>query len=63
MQGEKKERWRELCEQVITEQDGEKVHALAMEIERLLQEKEDRLNGRKPVSRTDSDQGKVGQKR
>jgi hypothetical protein len=43
MQGEKKERWMELCAQAAVEQDPEKLHALVEEIDRLLQEKEDRL--------------------
>ncbi len=41
--GEKKEHWMELCAQAAVEQDPEKLHALVEEIERLLQEKEDRL--------------------
>jgi hypothetical protein len=44
MQGEKKERWMELCAQAAVEQDPEKLHALVEEIDRLLQEKEDRLS-------------------
>ena len=43
MQGEKKERWMELCEQAANEQDGTKLHALVLEIERLLEEKEARI--------------------
>ncbi|MHB8215119.1 MAG: hypothetical protein ACYDDS_03475 [Candidatus Sulfotelmatobacter sp.] len=43
MQDEKKERWMELCAQAAIEQDPEKLHALVEEIDRLLQEKEDRL--------------------
>ena len=43
MQG-KKERWMELCEQAVTEQDSEKLLALTTEINRLLQEKQGRLD-------------------
>lgn len=43
MQGEKKERWMGLCEQASTEQDSEKLVALAQEIVRLLEEKQTRL--------------------
>ena len=43
MQGETVERWRELCEQVTTEQDPDRLIELAHEIVRLLDEKEERL--------------------
>ena len=43
MQGENKERWRELCEQVIAEQDNKKLSELIKEIIRLLDEKQERL--------------------
>jgi hypothetical protein len=43
MQGEKKERWQELCAQAAKEQDPEKLLALTLEINRLLEEKEDRV--------------------
>jgi len=43
MQDEKQEHWMELCAQAALEQDPEKLHALVEEIDRLLQEKEDRL--------------------
>ena len=43
MQGEKRERWRELCEQAEKEQDPKKLVELAEEINRLLEEKETRL--------------------
>lgn len=49
MQGEKRERWRELCEQAETEQDPKKLVELAEEINRLLEEKEQRLK-RRPQS-------------
>ena len=44
MQGQKAERWQILCQQVITEQDPDKLIELAQEIIRLLDEKEERLN-------------------
>ena len=43
MQAEKKERWMRLCEQASTEQDSQKLVALAQEIVRLLEEKQTRL--------------------
>ena len=49
MQGENRERWRELCEQAETEQDPKKLVELAEEINRLLEEKEQRLK-RRPQS-------------
>jgi hypothetical protein len=52
MQGEHKERWMELCAQAAVEQDPEKLHALVEEIDRLLQEKENRLKkGHPPTPR------------
>jgi hypothetical protein len=50
MQGEKKERWMELCAQAAVEQDPEKLHALVEEIDRLLQEKEERIGKHHPPS-------------
>lgn len=50
MQGEEKERWRELCEQAANEQDPDKLLTLVEEITRLLKEREDRL--RKGPSKT-----------
>ena len=43
MQAENGERWRTLCQQVMTEQDPDKLIELATEITRLLDEKEERL--------------------
>jgi len=43
MQSKTKERWLELCEQAAVEQDRVKLLELAKEINRLLQEKENRL--------------------
>ncbi len=44
MQGQKAERWQTVCQQVIIEQDPDKLIELAQEIIRLLDEKEERLN-------------------
>ena len=43
MQGEKAEQWRALCEQAAIEQDPEKLMRLIEQINRLLEEKEQRL--------------------
>lgn len=49
MQGEKRERWRELCEQAETEQDPKKLVELAEEINRLLEEKGTATEATPPV--------------
>ena len=43
MQGEIKERWMRLCEMAATEQDSVKLLEIVQEINRLLEEKEQRL--------------------
>jgi len=43
MKGEKKELWMRLCEQAAVEQDPERLLQLTQEINRLLNEKEERL--------------------
>ncbi len=43
MQGEKKERWMQLCAQAAIEQDPQKLIELVQEINALLEEKERRL--------------------
>jgi hypothetical protein len=43
MQGENAERWRMLCERAATEQDPVRLMELVREINRLLEEKEQRL--------------------
>jgi hypothetical protein len=43
MQGEKAEQWRALCEKAAVEQDPDKLMGLVKEINRLLDEKEQRL--------------------
>jgi hypothetical protein len=43
MKGQTGERWRQLCEQAAVEQDPEKLLKLTQEINRLLEEKEERL--------------------
>jgi hypothetical protein len=44
MEGEKKERWQELCERAAIEQDAQKLIDLIVEINRLLEERRSRLN-------------------
>lgn len=51
MQGKNLERWQELCELAAEEQDGEKLVELIREINRLLEEKEDRLKGLRHAQR------------
>jgi len=48
MKGETGERWKELCAEAAIEQDPQRLLELVTEINRLLQEKETRLKGRKP---------------
>ena len=43
MQGETKERWQQLCERAAVEQDTQKLIELIAEINRLLNEKGQRL--------------------
>jgi hypothetical protein len=43
MQGKNRERWMELCAQVASEQDPDRVLELAKEINELLEQKERRL--------------------
>lgn len=43
MQGPVKERWQELCKQAAVEQDPMRLLALCVEINRILEEKEQRL--------------------
>ena len=43
MQGKTKERWMELCEQAAVEQDDEKLMLLIDEINRMLEDKDERL--------------------
>ena len=46
MQGNVKDHWMELCEKATVEQDSEKLMALVKEINRMLDEQEDRLKRR-----------------
>jgi hypothetical protein len=53
-----KERWQELCEQAAVEQDSRQLLALVQEINRLLDEKRNRLlnkQSRATESKTESD--------
>ena len=43
MEDEKNERWKELCALAAVEKDSERLHKLVEEIDRILQEKQDRL--------------------
>jgi hypothetical protein len=43
MQGETGERWRELCQQAVVEQDSQKLLQLIREINELLEAKDQRL--------------------
>jgi hypothetical protein len=47
LRGEKRERWEQLCKQAADEQDPEKLMELVNEINRLLDEKEQRLKQQK----------------
>lgn len=49
MQGKVKEEWMLMCEQAAVEQDSEKLMALITEINRMLDEKEQRLKSCKPA--------------
>jgi hypothetical protein len=44
MKGKTRELWEELCAQAAVEQDPQKLTELVKEIDRLLEEKQDRLN-------------------
>jgi hypothetical protein len=44
MKGQVKERWLQLCEKAAIEQDAQKLMVLIEEINRLLEEKEQRLH-------------------
>jgi hypothetical protein len=48
MQGRVKEEWMQMCEQAAIEQDPEKLMALVTEINRMLDEKDQRLKSGKP---------------
>ncbi len=48
MQERVKERWLELCEQAAIEQNSEKLMVLVQEINRMLDEKEQRLKSGNP---------------
>jgi hypothetical protein len=50
MQGENRQRWEELCEQAATERSPNRLTELLAEINRLLEEKRNRLNGENPNS-------------
>jgi len=60
MQGAVKERWLELCELAANEQDPKKLMALVQEINRLLEEKEQRVKARSAEQSLESGEGKQG---
>ena len=49
MQAEIKQRWQLLCEEASTENDPNRLLELVQEINRLLEQKEERLNARGTV--------------
>ena len=49
MQGKVQEEWIQMCEQAAIEQDSEKLMALITEINRMLDENEQRLKSGKPA--------------
>ena len=59
MSEQKKELWRELCEQAAVEQDPQKLHELAREILRVLEATGQRFQ--QPSSSTDSTTQTAGQ--
>ena len=57
MIAKQKEKWMEVCELAVKEQDQEKLMALVTEIDRLLEEKTQRLKkAHHPVTENPSDQ-------
>jgi len=52
MQGKAREQWMRLCEQAAVEQDAEKLLALVKEINRMLEEKDRRLQLAEAVRRS-----------
>lgn len=51
MQGETKERWQRLCEQASSEQDPDRLMVLIREIDKLLADKEQRLQQQRAAGR------------
>ncbi len=49
MRGETKERWRELCERAMVEQDPHRFVATIQELLQVLEEKEERQRNRKTL--------------
>jgi hypothetical protein len=54
MQGKTRERWVELCEQAATEQDPTRLMQLVQEINKLLVEKEERLDSLRRATHTNA---------
>lgn len=62
MQGPVKERWKELCEQAVVEQDPQKLYELIAEINKLLDEKFNRLKPKQArrLKQTEAGMGQSG---
>ena len=58
MERNTKERWVELCEQAAVEQDSKKLQKLVQEIDRLLREKQERLE--RAAMKNDTSVGQTG---
>lgn len=54
MDREKQERWYQLCEQAVVEEDSARLLQLVQEINRLLEEKELRLRRKSEIRSADS---------
>lgn len=50
MEGPVKERWQHLCEQAAVEQDPQRLLELVQEINKLLSDKQNRLNSKSKVA-------------
>jgi hypothetical protein len=61
MIGDEKERWMELCELAVREQDPAKLMALVAEINRILEAKEQRLKVASGDSKTSEKENSTGE--
>jgi hypothetical protein len=61
MIGDEKERWMELCEMAVKEQDPAKLMALVAEINRILEGKEQRLKAASADSKTNKKENSTGE--
>ncbi len=62
MIGDEKERWMELCELAVKEQDPAKLMALVAEINRILEAKEQRLKVASADSKTNKKENSTGER-